>query len=500
MRDLAALEAGVRRDLALISYPELRWLPAVRGPQGERVLDVLIVGGGQGGQALSFKLKLERIDNHLVIDRGPAGAEGPWRTFGRMRTLRTWKTVTGPDLGIPSLTYQSWFEAQHGAEAFELLNKIARESWSDYLHWLRRVLALPVEVGTELLGVEPLEIERGDALLRARVRDQAGERTIVARHVVLAHGIEASGRWSMPGFVERLPSTLRAHAADAIDFGALRGRRVAVLGAGASAFDNAATALEAGAEVHLFCRRSELQRVQPYKWLSFPAFFRHFADLDDAMRWKVMNYVLSLREALPVETWNRVTAHAAFELHTGAPWLDARSDGASAVVTTPQGEHRVDFLICGTGFDVDLGLRPELASIAPHIRTWPRRLHAARRAAQRAPRALPFPRAELRTAGAHAGRRAVAFPHPAVQLRCDDEFRSQRLVDQRHEVRRAEVGRRIDARSVPRRSRTVVAGAPGLRHAGIPDAARPRPLAPGRIGGQDEARRASGRPEAPASV
>ncbi|MDP2329983.1 MAG: NAD(P)/FAD-dependent oxidoreductase [Reyranella sp.] len=364
-RDLAELEARVRRDLALISYPELRWLSPVRGPDGEKVLDVLIVGGGQGGQALSFKLKLERIDNHLVIDRGPAGAEGPWRTFGRMKTLRTWKTVTGPDLGIPSLTYQSWFEAQHGAEAFVCLNKIARESWSDYLHWLRRVLALPVEVGTELLGLEP-----HGALLRVRVKDAAGEREILARHVVLAHGIEASGRWTMPAFVERLPAGVRAHAADAIDFAALAGRRVAVLGAGASAFDNAATALEAGAEVHLFCRRPELQRVQPYKWLSFPAFFRHLGDLDDATRWKFMNYVLSLREALPVETWDRVSSHAAFHLHTGAPWLDARSDGAGAIVVTPGGEHRFDFVICGTGFDVDLGLRPELAAVAPHVRAW----------------------------------------------------------------------------------------------------------------------------------
>jgi FAD-dependent urate hydroxylase len=364
-RDLAELDARVRRDLALISYPELRWLRPASGPGGEKVLDVLIVGGGQGGQALSFKLKLERIDNHLVIDRGPAGSEGPWRTFGRMKTLRTWKTVTGPDLGIPSLTYQSWFEAQHGPDAFADLNKIARESWGAYLHWLRRILALPVEVGTELLGLEP-----HGGLLRARVKDAAGERSVLARHVVLAHGIEAGGRWAMPAFVERLPSGVRAHAADAIDFAALAGRRVAVLGAGASAFDNAATALEAGAEVHLFCRRPQLQRVQPYKWLSFPAFFRHFGDLDDATRWKFMNYILSMREALPVETWDRVTSQAAFHLHTGAPWLDARSDGVAAIVVTPDGEHRFDYLICGTGFDVDLGLRPELAAVAPHVRTW----------------------------------------------------------------------------------------------------------------------------------
>ena len=114
IRDLAALEADVRRDLALISYPERRWLRPTAGPEGEKVLDVLIVGGGQGGQALSLKLKLERIDNHLVIDRGPAGAEGPWRTFGRMKTLRTWKTVTGPDLGAEEIARQTLDQTWHG--------------------------------------------------------------------------------------------------------------------------------------------------------------------------------------------------------------------------------------------------------------------------------------------------------------------------------------------------------------------------------------------------
>jgi hypothetical protein len=58
----------------------------------------------------------------------------------------------------------------------------------------------------------------------------------------------------MPEFVAALPKPLRAHAAGAIDFAALAGRVVAVLGACAFAFDNAATALEPGAaEVHLFC-------------------------------------------------------------------------------------------------------------------------------------------------------------------------------------------------------------------------------------------------------
>jgi cation diffusion facilitator CzcD-associated flavoprotein CzcO len=39
-------------------------------------------------------------------------------------------------------------------------------------------------------------------------------------------------------------------------------------------------------------------------------------------------------------------------------------------VTTPKGRYAADFIIFGTGFKVDLALRPELAEFAPHIRLW----------------------------------------------------------------------------------------------------------------------------------
>jgi len=55
------------------------------------------------------------------------------------------------------------------------------------------------------------------------------------------------GDWTIPEPLRHLPSSLCAHAAQPIDFDHLRGKQVAVIGAGASAFDNAATALEAGA-------------------------------------------------------------------------------------------------------------------------------------------------------------------------------------------------------------------------------------------------------------
>ena len=246
------------------------------------------------------------------------------------------------------------------------MGKIQKEAWHDYLYWVRARLRLPVQNNVALERIEAA----GD-LLAAQVIDQGTTRTIFTRKIVLAMGIEASGRWWMPEHIAALPEKYRAHSSDAIDFSKLKGKRVAVLGAGASAFDDAATALEAGAaQVALFCRRTHLQRVQPYRAISYPGFLRYFGDLDDALRWCFMDHVLTVREALPPETWRRVTKHHNFSLHTGSPWERAAIADDSVRITTPLGEHQFDFLICGTGFELNINDRRELSGFTDHIATW----------------------------------------------------------------------------------------------------------------------------------
>jgi cation diffusion facilitator CzcD-associated flavoprotein CzcO len=198
-----------------------------------------------------------------------------------------------------------------------------------------------------------------------------GEIVRHARKVVLATGQEGAGSWWMPNFVAALPARLRASSADPIDFAALCHRRVAVLGAGASAFDNAAMALEAGAaEVTLFCRRATPQVVQPYRWLTFAGFLRHLADLDDAWRWRFMSHILGMREGFPQQTYDRCASHPAFHLCTGATWTGVRVVGDAVELETPLGPHLADFLICGTGIEMDFARRPELTRIAGNIARW----------------------------------------------------------------------------------------------------------------------------------
>lgn len=366
MDDLATLEAALRQDLDRLAYPARPWVPQ-HPREGRTVLDVAIVGGGQGGLATAFGLMRERITNIRVFDRNPPGREGPWVTFARMLTLRTPKHVTGPDLGLPSLTPRSWFEATRGREAWQTLAKIGREDWQAYLDWYRRALSLPVDNESAVTDIAA----DGD-LLRLTITTGEAERSVLARKVVLATGIDGGGAWHVPDLIsEAVPRDRYAHTAQHIDFTALRGRRIGVLGAGASAFDNAATALEAGAaSVSLCLRRGQIPRVNPYRWMESAGFLGHFAELPDLMRWRFMRHIFDLNQPPPQETFWRCRRHEGFSFHTGCPWEAVRMEHDAIAVDTPKGTMRFDFLVIGTGFLVDLALRPELSRFASDIALW----------------------------------------------------------------------------------------------------------------------------------
>jgi len=364
---LTELEADVRADLAMIAHPHAAWLEPKIGPDGNAALDVLIVGAGQSGIAIGFGLMRSRVSNILLLDKAEEGKEGPWLTYARMPTLRSPKDYTGPDLDIPSLTYQSWHEARFGKVSWQQLGLILREHWAEYLLWLRRMIGLPVCNACELLEIAPA----ADGLLAARVKHAEGIETLYARKIVLATGQEGMGDWMIPDQLRDLPAGSVATVAEDIDFEKLCGKRVAVIGAGASAFDNAATALEAGAaEVHLLCRRAEIQVIQPYRWLTFRGFLRHLSDLDDAWRWRFMRKILEMREGFPQPTFDRCARHANFTLHEGAPIEAARQTVAGVELETPRGAIMADFVICGTGIDMNFSGRGELARFSGNIATW----------------------------------------------------------------------------------------------------------------------------------
>jgi FAD-dependent urate hydroxylase len=383
---LTALEAQVRADLARTAHPDAAWLAPKPAPDGKPALDVIVVGAGQSGIATAFALMRSQVTNIQVVDKSEQGREGPWLTYARMPTLRSPKDYTGPDLDIPSLTYQSWHEARFGEQDWQNLDLIPRELWAEYLLWFRRVVAVPVRNAYEVVEIAPA----AGGLLAAYVQTAAGVEILYARKIVLATGQEGMGDWIIPEPLRHLPSSLCVHTAEPIDFASLRGKQVAVIGAGASAFDNAAAALEAGAAaVHLFCRRADVQLIQPYRWLTFRGFLRHFCDLDDAWRWRFMRAILEMREGFPQATYDRCARHANFHLHDGSPIEAARETGRGVELQTPSGVFPADFVICGTGIDMNFAGRPELRNCAANIATWADRYQPP--PDERSPRLSRFP-------------------------------------------------------------------------------------------------------------
>ncbi len=383
---LIALEAAVRADLAKTAHPDAAWLAPRLRPDGKVALDVLVVGAGQSGIATAFGLMRSQVTNILVLDKSEEGQEGPWLTYARMPTLRSPKNYTGPDLDIPSLTYQSWHEARFGEDDWRNLDLIPRELWAEYLLWFRRVVAVPVRNGCEVVEIAPA----AGGLLAATVQDAAGAEILYARKIVLATGQEGMGDWTIPEPLRHLPSSLCVHTAQPVDLAGLSGKQVAVIGAGASAFDSAATALEAGAAaVHLFCRRADIQVIQPYRWLTFRGFLRHFCDLDDAWRWRFMRAILEMREGFPQATYDRCAPHANFHLYDGAPIEAAREAARGIELQTPRGVFTADFAICCTGIDMNFEGRRELRNCADNIATWADRYQPPRD--ERSPRLARFP-------------------------------------------------------------------------------------------------------------
>lgn len=362
---LAELERELRRQLELTGHGGADWTQPRTHPQGH-VYDVVIVGGGQSGLAAAFGLLRERISNILVIDESPQGYEGPWETYARMVTLRTPKDLNPIDFGLPALSYRAWWEAQHGAAGWQAIDKIARGDWMDYLRWYRRVLDLPVRNDSRLERIEPLKRE---GLHRLHL---TGGATLLARKVVLATGIQGGGEWHVPPMIgEKLPPHLYAHTSAPIDYEALAGKRIGILGGGASAFDNANWALGLGAETaEVFIRREKLPRINPIRFMEQVGFTARYPALDDLSKYRVMASFLGHNQPPTNDTFERAAAWPGFALHLGAPWIDVAQEDGQVRVTTPKGTHLFDFIVLSTGLVSDPALRPELRDVADGIARW----------------------------------------------------------------------------------------------------------------------------------
>lgn len=363
---IAALSARVRHDFEILLYPRDEWVRPRTHPSGAHVYDVVIVGGGQCGLSVGHALRQERVNNFLILDRMPAGREGPWITYSRMWTLRSPKHVSGPELGMPSLAPRSWFEAIYGAEGWAALDKWPRQTWHAYLEWFREVLDLPVRNDADVTGFA----QDGDF-----VRVEVGDGTFhYARKIVLATGIEGMGDWFVPEFIRRkLPPSAYTLCTDDVDSLAWKGRKVAILGAGATAWDRGADLLELGAaRVTLYMRRERILTSNAFRYLEKAGYLRHFASMTDAEKWRWIQAIFTYGQPPTQDGVDRCAAFPNFAVHAGATWTDAEAlaDGTVRITASDGTSEILDHLFIGCGFSIDARNRPELAPFADNILLW----------------------------------------------------------------------------------------------------------------------------------
>lgn len=339
---LEDLNIRVKQDLRQLPYPDT-WRE-----DDENILEVAIVGSGMAGMAAAFGLMKLGIHHIVLLDQSPEGEEGPWTHFARMKTLRSDKDAVGPSMGVPSLSFCAWYEAKWGQAKWDKLQKASPQEWMEYLRWFKRALNLPVVNNCKVLKIIPLQ----DNLLQLICENGS----YLARKVVLATGREGFGGYEIPAFMDNVPKQNWAHTSEKIDFSKLKGKKVAVIGAGASAFDAAGCALEAGAlKVDLLFRRNKIASENLMDSFAHVGFEQGYHLLSDEWRWKFMTLALENGTPPPESAIARVQNHPNFHLKNNVDQFTIND---------------YDFVILGTGFKIDGSHIAELKDIFPHILTW----------------------------------------------------------------------------------------------------------------------------------
>jgi FAD-dependent urate hydroxylase len=339
--------------------------------------DVVVLGAGHSGIAIGYGLKHKGIGSVDIIDRAEPGQAGIWRNIARMHQLRTPKTMPGPEAGNVALSFRAWFETLNGPQAFDALDRIPRLTWADYLAWFQKTTDTQVRYRTRLLDIEP----QGD-VLRLHLLAEGQQRVETTRKLVLANGYAGAGGPNIPAFVRALPPAIWSHTTGQIPFETLKGKVVAVVGAGSNAFDAAGVALEAGAaEVHMFNRRPWIEyQGQPPNATprppappvdrGYPGVIDLTHELPDAMRWR--NFLLGEKRvaSVPIDSMERAVAFKNLHIHLSTSLADVGVAGNKIVAKAGRKTMRFDYLISATGYRIDLAAQPELAKIHDSIALW----------------------------------------------------------------------------------------------------------------------------------
>jgi hypothetical protein len=197
-----------------------------------------------------------------------------------------------------------------------------------------------------------------------------------ARRVVIAAGIGAFAR--RPQIFDGLPSELVTHVSDQSDIRRFAGKRVAVIGAGQSALESAALINEAGGEVEVIVRasdvhwlgwRARLQKLGPIASLLYspydigPAGISRIVAVPDAVKYfpRTVQDAFRKRALRPAGARWLVHRFKNILITKGRFVESATESGGRLCIRLNDGTFRdVDHVLLGTGYKVDVSRYPFL--------------------------------------------------------------------------------------------------------------------------------------------
>jgi FAD-dependent urate hydroxylase len=203
-----------------------------------RSSEVVVIGAGPFGLSISTHLRARGID-HLIVGR----SMDTWRSH-MPAGMYLKSEPYGSDMSCPQSGYDlDGYCRSERIDGVGRGNPLSLERFLDYCDWYIKQLVPDVS------DVTATEVKAVDGGFQVAFADAE---PVAARSVVIATGV-LPYRY-IPTELSALPPELLSHTSDYDQFDSLRGRRVAIVGAGSSALETAALLHEAGGEPHLIVR------------------------------------------------------------------------------------------------------------------------------------------------------------------------------------------------------------------------------------------------------
>jgi FAD-dependent urate hydroxylase len=337
--------------------------------------DVAVIGAGPYGLSAGVHLKAKGlavsvfgVPMEFWAEKMPEGM--------LLRSPRVASNLSDPD-GAFSL------EAYEAASKVKPCAPVPLDTFVEYGRWFRH------QLGSDLDQRGVLRIDRDQSAFRLTLQD--GEE-IRSKCVVIAAGIGPFRK--KPDVFQNLPSQLAMHCYEGRDVRKYAGKRIAVIGAGQSALESAALLHEANAEVEVIVREPNVRWIGMHSWLhhmgpiSSMLYSPHDVGPVGISRLvaypKVVSHIpLKLRDKIRTRAVRPAGARwlperlAAVKITTGCSVSQAETLGDEVTLKLDDGgERRVDHVVLGTGYQVDISrydfLPPELTQDISQLDGYPK--------------------------------------------------------------------------------------------------------------------------------